>query len=131
MAFVLHEPRCLNLPDPITEGQAALDALGSMTALASDLATVGIEGQAVMLVDEGNHRVALRAPSKGRTEKPFVVQVVKRPGGNDTGRRRVSLGSAMRRLGLDPKLVKGRHELTTKDDLIILNLGNLGDRKRT
>lgn len=123
MSFRIVEPGRFVKTDPLPEGVGALDANGVALFRAGDLGLVGVKERAVVLCDEAGLRVAVRRCRKGEESKSVLVHFVKR-GETDTNRRRINLARAIKELCLVPGAVRGRYELTTKDNLIIIALAN-------
>lgn len=122
MTFVEYMPREFVTNRGLADGEVSLDKNGTATFRAEDLALVGIDGVAVVLVDELTMRVAVRAARPSDGKRALLVKPVKRHNGKLTGSRRIYLGGALRSIRIDPGAVRGRYELTTKDNLIIINL---------
>lgn len=115
MAFEVHEPQEFSIPEAIPEGECSLDSRGTLTAHAEDLAAVGINDRVVCMVDRELLRVALRAPRDDESARSFAVQTVTAKSGTPTGRKRLSISSAIKKLGLDTADVKGRREWLQHD----------------
>ncbi len=121
MGFKVYVPKTITF-NPLEEGYVALCAAGNARFHREDLALVGIEGAATVLTDELTLRIALRKPRPNETGKTMLVTSPKEGTAAERTRAHVRLAGALRELRLDPKAAKGRYELTTKDDLLIINL---------
>ena len=89
-----------------------------------DLGLVNIADEAALLADSGTLRVALRRPrlpeDDGCVARVTTVVRNKKP---VRSRKNVMLAAAIRRLGLTLAAAAGKYELTTKDDLLVVDLG--------
>jgi len=123
MAFVVHERPAFHWADPIPEGQASIDKTGTLTIRTEDLALVHIEDAAIVLTDELTMRIALRAARGNERAKAYTVFKVFRAAKKlDPKWRRIGLGGVIKAMNLEPAAVAGRYELTTKENLLIVNL---------
>lgn len=126
MSFEVSEPGTFTRVEALPEGWCAISRNASAVFHAEDLALVGIENRAVILVDVSTLRIALRSVRDGEDRQAVAVGVVRRKG-RDTTRRRVGLALPIKRLALEAEAVRGRYELTTKKgsagaELIIIHL---------
>ena len=129
MGFVIVEPGRAGFDvDPLAEGSVAVRRSGDLIALRDDLSLVSIGDCCTVLADAATKRIALRAPTDDEAANAQAVLVLRR--GNkqrdDSGRRRIMLKRALARIGLTPEQAVGRYELTTKENLLILNLSEVG-----
>ena len=115
MGFELFVPKMRAVG--IGPGQASLDASGNMRLHRSDLGRAGIGKAAALLTDRSNGRVAVRPPKE--SEPSLSV----RPNKSNTAAV-LNVGRALDRMGLDPKKVKGRFEVTQKENLLVIQLVN-------
>ncbi len=122
MSWKLIERGTFGATPPLEEGWVAIHMDGALTLRADDLASVGIEQFAAVLCDPGTLRIAVRKPKEHEFARATAVGVVRGKAGKDTGRRTIRATRAFRELCLDSRACAGRIELTTKDDLLILNL---------
>ncbi|MGE0481831.1 MAG: hypothetical protein AB7Q17_15315 [Phycisphaerae bacterium] len=126
MSFELVEPGAWNRQPPLEEGQVAIDATGTATMRAADLESAGIAHYCIVLADAGTLRIAIRAPRDDERALSVAVSVVRHgKEQRDAGRRRVSLGRAIKRCGVEIDAVRGRYDLRTKDDLLIIDLASV------
>lgn len=123
MAFKVYQPKRIEI-DPLQSGQVSIDKGGNARFLREDLDLVGIGDSVVVLTDELTLRVALRKPRPSDAGRTMTVSSPKGPHGTDKTRAYIRLSGALRELRLEPEAVKGRYELTTKDDLLIVNLAD-------
>ena len=121
MSFKVYQPNRIET-NPLEEGQAAIDKGGTARFRREDLASVGITDRVVLLTDEGTLRVAIRKPRSGETANAMKVTVNKTGSKTALTRAHVRLAGAIRDLRLELSATKGRYPMTTKDDLLILNL---------
>ncbi len=123
MSFETVQPGSKSMPEGLRSGQCTIDKSGSLLVLLEDLPLVDIDTRAVVLADADNQRLAIRAPREG--ENALAVQVrpvYARRNKRESGRRRITIGHALRAMGLTPAQVAGRYELSTHDDLLIVHL---------
>jgi len=126
MAFVNVEVRRSGraMP-PLQEGQVSVGKSGLARFRTADLRLVGIEGEVALLCDISTQRIGLRKPRFPEDIGSVVcVGEVKSEGKPVPDKRMISLGPAIRQLGLLPAAVRGRAELMTKDGLLIISLAD-------
>lgn len=123
MAFKLYEKKQLAF-NPLEQGQVSIDRDGTARFLTEDLELVGIENSAIVLTDELTLRIAVRKPRPGEAGKAMSVAFVRKGKTVDKSRAQIRLTGALHALRLDTDAVRGRYDLTTKDDLVILNLAD-------
>jgi len=111
--------------DPLKTGQCAIDRDGRIMFRSEDLELVKIGGFALVLADTSTLRLAVRPPHAGEAARAMQVTVMKKKSGADTKRRAINVKRAIKALCLDPAAVKGRYNLTTKNDLLIVNLAGI------
>ena len=123
MAFKIYEPKQIEF-NPLEEGIVAIDRTGTARFVTDDLTIVGIETSAIVLTDELTLRVAIRKPRPGEKGKAMTVAYARQGKLVDKTRAHVRLTGALHALRLDTEATKGRYPLTTKDDLLIINLAD-------
>ena len=121
--------------NPLSENEASIAKTGQACLRLESLMAADIGDEAALLIGQATLRIALRRPRRPEDEGSIArVTPVKRRGKAVKHRMTVLLGSAIRQLGLTLQAVGGqRYALTTKDDLLIINLGAAqpaGDRKQ-
>lgn len=124
------EARPFGSSNPLREGECSIAKTGHGLFHGADLSIVQITDQAALLADPGTLRLALRVP---HLPEDFHSVVKVSPAKNGRGRVHVPLSAGIRRLGLTPRGVGGaRYELSTKDNLLIIQLvnGETGKAKR-
>lgn len=123
--FEIVERGAFGFNQPLGEGEVAIGADGRAVFRRTDLELVGIDDLAIVLADTATLRIGLRKPRAGEAPRAMAVGVVKTDKKTDSGKRAVSINRALKRCALDPRACRGRLELVTKDDLLILNLANV------
>lgn len=121
MAFEVCTPGKFRPTAALDESEGALSPKGSLTVRAEALEAIGAGAELVVLADAGSLRIALRRPRDGEGQLAVGVAVVK-SGTRATDRRRITITAALRKLSLEPAAVAGRYQLTTHEDLLIVNL---------
>lgn len=129
MSFKVLEKRAF-FSDPIPEGFVSIDKGGTARFHTEDLELVGIDGAAIVLVDETTLRIALRKPREGEEARAYRVAPVRCGSKVDPARRQLMLRSALNEIRVDPKRAAGRYELRTKDDLLIVGLADIAGDKQ-
>jgi hypothetical protein len=126
VAFKLLEKGTFTFQDPLPEGQVSICRNGVGRFCREALESVGIEGEAIVLTDEMTLRIAIRKPRPNEARNAYSVNTP-RIGRNkkDTSKGTVSLARALKDLRLDPEKTVGRYPLTTKEDLLIINLADV------
>lgn len=125
MAFQVIEKKAFTSCESIPDGFCSVDRGGTGRFHTEDLALVEIDKVAIVLVDEMTLRIGLRKPRPGEEAKAYLCRPVYAGRRPDEKRRQVSLRSALSELRIDPEAAAGRYELTTKDDLLIINLAGI------
>jgi hypothetical protein len=114
------------------EGVCSIDGAGAALFHKSDLELVDIADQAAILADPDTLRIAVRKPRADDDPAAIVrVTIITNKRGAPTGRAKIPVGATIRECGLTAKAARGRYDLATKDDLIIVALadaGRLGER---
>ena len=108
----------------LPDGECSIGASGHLTFRKEDLALVQIVDAAVVVVDVMTLRLAIRKPRDHEARTAMMVGVVADHKKCDSGRRIISATRAIKRLSLTARAVRGRYPLTTKDDLLIINLAD-------
>ncbi len=122
----------------LEEGQCTLTRSGAATFRLGDLALIGVSDRVSVFVDQANFRIGFKRPTEVDLDGAYRVSIArafsnaKRSQANaDTGRRTVNIGRALKLLGVDPRVVAGRYDLSCKDDaILILSLGDLSAEDR-
>lgn len=99
----------------IGPGTASIDCNGKLRFHGSDLRRLGIDKEATLLTDPAAKRIALRKPRAG--EPTVAVRWAKTGTGGGVG-----LTGVLKVLKIDPKKAKGRYDVASKDDLLIVQL---------
>lgn len=118
---------------PLGAGEVSVAKTGVALFRREDLELVGIKDGVALLVDAGNLRVAIRKP-RLPADDGCVARVVpaRRNGKQLPDRAHVNLAAAVRAAGLTVRAVGGaRYPLTTKDDLLIIGLVDVGSAPGT
>jgi hypothetical protein len=102
---------------PLQPGICSVNKSGLLLVCTEDLALVGIADLVVVMSCADTRRIALRRPRDGEDQAAFHV-------GGRASRRTVNIQRALRAIGLTCMQAAGRHELATKDDLLLLNLAS-------
>lgn len=110
---------------PLESGQCAIGADGRALFRREDLQLVRIDDLAIVLADTSTLRIAVRAPRDGEQKRAMQVGIVKTDKGADSGKRAISIARALKRLALEVRACRGRLDLVTKEDLLILNLAGM------
>jgi len=124
MSFTVLEKGAWAVREALEQGQVSISKTGQARFCREDLDLVGITDSLVILLDQELLRLAFRKPRSGEEQNAYRVT------GAHSGKRvaktraTVQIGRALREIRLEPEAVAGRYELTTKDDLLILNLAN-------
>lgn len=116
MSFEIVEPGSFKPPDPLAEGECSVSKNGTLTARAEDLATVGITNYVIILVDPGTLRIGLREVRDGEQMKSVAASMIVRKSGVETGRRRMNISQALKRLNLTAEAAAGRYTLMQHGD---------------
>lgn len=131
MTFEVYSPG-FNRSRTIARGSARLDSSGNMRLNAADLENLGIEEEAVVLIDRDTRRIALRCvradDTKGRVA---ILGANKKPGRDHTTTRIVRIQGALRALGEEPKAFNGTHSTVVKDDMLVIPFGPAPDSAPT
>lgn len=115
--------------EPLGEGECSLSRNGTMVLRTEDLELVGIGAYAIVLADCENLRLGLRAVRDGEQQSSVACSVIRRKNSDDTGRRRIQITRALRRLGLTAEAVAGRYSLQVhRDELLFITLAAGKDR---
>lgn len=117
MSFELFTPGTMR-GSHLTTGQCSIAKTGITRFCEADLARMGIKHQAVVYVDRALFRIAIQKPRRDDDGKLPPTVAVKTGKGSPT----ISLGPAIRAIGLDTEKVAGPHEATFKDNLLIICL---------
>jgi len=96
-------------------GSAAISANGEVRFAGEDLAAIGVEGSAAILVDREARRIGIRPPAAGE----YALKVHRRRGGRFGA---VVIHGALTAVGVDPMRVSGRHATTIVDGVLALDL---------
>jgi hypothetical protein len=116
VSFEIVEPGSWKAAEPLGEGEVSLGKGGTLLARREDLELVGIKHYAIVLADAGTLRVGLRAVRDGEQQQSVAACIVRCKNGRDSGRRRINVARAARRLGLEPAAIVGRYELHVHGD---------------
>lgn len=110
-------------PRALEAGICTIQAHGLACFHTANLMKAAINGDAVILVDAGTQRVAIRAP---REEEGMVepTVLVRRTKCGTSGR--INLRGAIAACGVEPAAVKGRRPVHHKDGLLIVELAGAG-----
>ena len=129
MSFEIVTPGAFAQVAPLGEGEASIGKNGTLTARADDLAMVGIERYAIVLADPGSLRIGLRGVRDGEQQQSVACSVITtRKDKSDSGRRRLNVVRAIKRLGLTAEAVCGRYTLNVhKDELLFLTMTEAKD----
>lgn len=121
MSFEIVEPGQWAPRAPLAEGECSLDRKGNLVLREQDLAGIGVkEPWVVALASPSDFRVAVRAVRADERQMSIAVQVITRKG-QDSHRRRIGLGRAIRRCGISTESVGGeRYTLRIKDDQLLI-----------
>ncbi|MFH1746180.1 MAG: hypothetical protein ABIG44_03965 [Planctomycetota bacterium] len=132
MSFVIVEPGTFEPVAALAEGEVSLGKRGTLLARVADLELVGIGNYSIILADtSGTLRLALRAVRDGEQDKSVACGVVTRKGGADSGRRRINVARAIKRLSLTPEACAGRYQLNVHhDELLIVNLTGASGKEK-
>ena len=126
MAFEVIEPGKLSFAEPLGEGRCSIGKGGALACRAADLEIVGITHYAIVLADAETTRLALRAVRDGEQQQSVAVSIVSCGKGakrHDSGRRRINVLRALRRLAVTAEAAAGRYDFMVKgDELLIVNL---------
>ncbi|GMU22836.1 MAG: hypothetical protein AMXMBFR13_29200 [Phycisphaerae bacterium] len=122
MSFKEYVPKEMTMQAPLEEGFASIDKNGTGRFHTEDLGLVGIGDLAVVMTDEITMRLALRAARQEEGRKALRVTMVHYGKKPRPDRRSIRLSGAIREMNLEPRSVAGRYKLTTKENLIIINL---------
>lgn len=128
MSFVLYTP---TRNASVQSGQAAIDSNAFCRLCPADLAAVGINGKAaVVMVDTATQRIALKAPAT--SDDGFTEPTIYINRGKSGGKATVGLSGPLRALGLPNKgRNRSMHEVMIKDNLLIILVGtDLSPAKR-
>lgn len=131
MSFRLVEKKVFSSTDVIPEGYVSIDRGGNARFHAEDLQLVGIEGVAIVLVDEMTLRIGIRKPRSGEQQNAYMVRPVYKGKKPDRSRLQISLRSALNELRLEAKAVAGRYQLMSKGDLLTINLAGIEEKEAT
>ena len=110
----------------LAEGEVSVDRRGHALFRTDDLQSIGIREYAIVMVDSSGMRIALRAVRDGEQAQSIRVSTVTRSAGIvNEARRKINMQPALRELALEPHAARGRYEMLTKDDLLIIPLTGL------
>jgi hypothetical protein len=110
MAFEIVVPGTFNFGG-IAAGECSIGKSGTLTARFADLILVGVGNYAIVLVDTSTRRIAVRGPRDGEQANSVSASIIPNAKKQDSGRRKLNISRALRRLGLDASAVAGRYEL--------------------
>jgi len=102
----------------IPAGQAAVNASGKLTLNATDAIEAQLNGQAILLTDPEENRLALSNHADDDETTP-TVKLSRPKSGRSVG---CGVESAIKSMGLALDQVKGKHPVTHEDGLLIITL---------
>lgn len=110
MSFELYMAQRKNA---VTPGRCSIDSVGHLHVCVLDLNAVRIDGEAVILIDPGTHRLAIRAPKPDQKEPSVNCRI-----GKSRRSGIIGLAGALKQIGRAE--THGRFAVTRKDDLLIV-----------
>jgi hypothetical protein len=116
MSFEIVEAGTFRAVEPLSEGECSVSRNGTMTARAEDLATIGVTNYAIILADPETLRIGLRGVRDGEQMKSVAASMIKRKSGTETGRRRMNISQALKRLNVTAEAIAGRYTLMNHGD---------------
>jgi hypothetical protein len=123
MGFELVIPR--GRIDALEKGQAAVAVPGQLRFHKADLMEVGlcaaIQDEAAVMVDVGTRRLAVRKAAEGEPASKVTLNKTRTAGC-------LSIGAALKLLGVTVEQCKGRYAVTKKENLLIIQLRGTGKK---